>query len=407
VYRLSIDAGITNGTADYVQAALKAASEAHAQALLIELDTPGGLLDATREIVQAILRAPLPVIVYVAPAGARAGSAGLFLVQASHVAVMHPTSNIGAAHPVGAFGGDIEGTMAKKIENDTAAWVRALAQSRSRNSEWAEQAVVKSESVTAREAERLGAIDFLAVDEAELLARADGRIVDVRDAPWRVTTRDAKAVPFERNLKQTAHAVLADPVLVYLLLLLGILGIYVEIQHPGLFLPGILGAACLLLVFGVQALPLNSLGVLLIVLSALLFLAEVYVTSFGLLSVAAIGALLAGSFMLFDVEGSSFRLNPAVVWATAAGFALLVLSIGRKLLTARHQGATSGLATKLGQEAVVLELIPEGGRGKVAFDGSYWDATSSTRLEPHTRCTVDAVDGLLLHVNAKSNHELD
>ncbi len=394
-----LDGGITNGTVDYVQACLAAAEAEHAQAVVFELDTPGGLLDATRQIVRSVLAAKVPVLVYVAPAGARAGSAGLFLVLASHVAAMHPTSNIGAAHPVGAFGGEIEGTMADKVENDTAAWARSLAQAHARNSEWAQRAVTASAAITAREAEHMHVVDLLAASTSELLERADGRIVRVGEQPWRVSTARAKLVPFEPDLRQRAYAMLADPVLIYLLLLLGILGLYVEFQHPGLLLPGILGATCLLLVFGLQALPLNSLGVLLIALAALLFVAEVYVTSFGLLSVTALVCLIWGSSMLFSVEGSSFRLSRWVIWTTAGTFAAIAVLIGQKLLAIRRQGPTSGTEAAVGKPAEVCQTIAAGGTGKVLFDGTYWEATSEVTIPAHARCRVDAIEGLLLRVS--------
>jgi membrane-bound serine protease (ClpP class) len=398
VIQVTLDAGITNGTVDYLTAALERASQVHAQALVIQLDTPGGLLDATRTIVQLLLQAPLPTIVYVAPAGARAGSAGLFLTLAAHVAAMHPTSNIGAAHPVTAFGGDIQGDMADKLENDTAAWARSLAQSRYRNSDWAEQAVRSSESLTAREAVEMRVVELLAPDMATLLEQADGKVVSVLDAPWRVTTQGARVEVFEPDLRQRAHSLLADPVLVYLLLLLGIVGIYLEFHNPGMLLPGVLGAACLFVVFGVQALPLNSLGLLLIGLSGVLFFAEVYITSFGLLSAGAIACLVLGSSMLFEVEGSSFRLARWVMWTIAALFSAMVLFIGRKLLQVKRQGATSGLELAVGAEAEVVRAIEPGSLGKVLFDGAYWDAAASVSLEPKVKCRIERVEGLVLYV---------
>jgi membrane-bound serine protease (ClpP class) len=321
------------------------------------------------------------------------------LTLAAHVAVMHPTSNIGAAHPVSGFGGDIEGEMARKVENDTAAWARSLAQSRGRNSEWAKKAVLESAALTAGEAKQAKVVDLLSASMDQLLSDADGRIVLVRDQPWRVTTAGAAVVDFDRNPQQRMHALLANPTLVYLLLLLGILGVYVEMQNPGMIVPGVLGAACLFVVFGVQTLPLNSLGLLLIGLSAVLFFAEVYVTSFGVLSVAAIAALVAGSSMLFDVTGSSFRLPTSALWGTALSFSALVLWIGNKLLRAKRQGATSGTEVMVGSEARALSPIAPGKRGKVFFDGSYWDAQSEEDVAEGQRCRVERVDGLLLHVS--------
>jgi membrane-bound serine protease (ClpP class) len=399
VVQLEIDGGITQVTADLLEQALAEADRRKAQALVVSIDTPGGLLEATRRIVHAILVAPVPVIAYVAPAGARAASAGTFLVLASHVAAMHPVSSMGAAHPVGAFGSDIEGTMKDKVVNDTAAWARSLAQSRGRNSEWAERAVRESSSITASEALPLHAVDLLAGDLPSLLEQAEGKVVAVQGSAWRVSTGGTEAVRFEPSFRQSLLAVLAHPAILYLLLLAGALGLYVEFTHPGLILPGLFGVLCLGIVFGLQVLPMNGVGLLLIGAAALLFIAEIYVTSLGLLTVAGLACLIGGSYLLFDVPGSPFRLHPLLIWGTAFVFAGSALGVGYLLLRVRRQGATSGPEAWIGAEARVVIEIPAGGRGKIFFDGAYWDATSSERLEPGAPCRVDAVHGLLVSVS--------
>jgi membrane-bound serine protease (ClpP class) len=395
---LEISGAITHQTEELLASALHQGDTRRARAVLIILDTPGGLLDATRAMVQRILDAPLPVLTLVSPAGARAASAGLFLTLASHVAAMHPTSHIGAAHPVAAFGRDIEGDMGEKVVSDTAAWARSLAQARGRDGSWAEKAVRESVSLTATEALENHVIELLAEDAEALLAGAEGRVAMVQHRPWRVATKGAALLRIEPTARQRLYMALANPVLVYLLLIAGVLGLFIESTSPGLIVPGVLGVSCLGIVFGVQVLPMNGFGLLLLGVAALLFIAEVYVTSFGLLAAAGLVCLAVGSYLLFDVPGSSLRLDARVIGATVVGAALVALGFGYKLMQVKRQGVTSGPETWLGREARVTEPIPAGGEGRVFFDGTLWTATSLVRLERDQRCSVTAVDGLLLHV---------
>jgi membrane-bound serine protease (ClpP class) len=398
VVEIEISGVITRQTEELLGAALDEAAARKAQALLVLLDTPGGVLDATRGMVRRILEAPLPVITFVSPAGARAASAGLFVVLASHVAAMHPTSNVGAAHPVTAMGGDIEGSMGDKVLNDTAAWARSLAQARGRNAQWAEQAVRESVSSTASEALANHVVDLLADGTAPLLAAADGKVVAVRETPWRVTTQGAERVRIEPTARQRLYAALANPVLVFLLLVVGALGLLVELSSPGLLLPGVVGVLALSVVFGLQVLPMNGFALLLLGVAALLFAAEVYVTSFGLLSVAGLACLAIGAYLLFDVPGSPLRLDLRVIGATVLGVSAVIAGVGFKLLQVRRQGATSGPEQFPGREARALEAIAAGGQGRVFFDGSLWNATSTRALARDQSCRVTAVEGLLLHV---------
>jgi membrane-bound serine protease (ClpP class) len=403
VLKIEVDGAISRVTAEFVAQAIREAEARRAQALILVLDTPGGLLDATRDIVRAILEAPLPVVTYVAPAGARAASAGLFLSLASHVAAMHPTSNLGAAHPVGAFGGDIEGTMAEKLENDTAAWARSLAQARGRNSTWAEQAVRQSLSLTAAEAESSRVVDLLAPDLGALLAAADGRVVAVRDQAWRVTTAGAAVETLEPSARQRLFSALADPGLIYLLLIAGALGLFIEWHSPGLIVPGLVGATCLVIVFGVQALPLNGFGLLLLGAAAALLIAELYITSFGVLAVLGLACLVLGSYLLFDVPGSDLRLSPVVIWSGALGVAGAGGFFGYKILRTTRQGASSGSEAYVGRVAEVVLAIAPGQPGRVFFDGTYWNAVSDSALASGAKCRVKSIEGLLLHVVADEN----
>jgi membrane-bound serine protease (ClpP class) len=398
VVRADIGETITQVSDDIVRDALVLATRERAQALLLVMDTPGGVLDATRSIVRRILSAPVPVIVFIAPAGAHAGSAGVFLALAAQVTLMQPTSNIGAAHPVASFGQDIKGDIGKKVVNDTAAWAKSLAEARGRNESWAEKAVRESVSLTATEAVAEHVVDGTALDVSDALGKADGRVVEVSDKPWRVTTRGARVVQFELGFSEHLYEALSSPGLVYLLLLLGLLGLYIEFQHPGLIVPGVLGAAALGIVIGVQMLPLNGFGLLLIGLAAVLFFAEVYVTSFGLLGAAGVACLIAGSYLLFDVPGSAVRLGGWTIWSVALTLSAALLLIGYKLVAIKRQGATSGSEALIGKTAEVVEAIRSDAPGKVFFDGTLWTATAASGLDRGKLCRVVSRSGLTVRV---------
>ena len=398
VLRLELGGAVTSATATQLRSALTQARKRKAPLLLVELDTPGGLLDATRDMVRQILESPLPVVVYVAPDGAHAGSAGLFLTLSAHVAAMVPASNLGAAHPVNAFGGDVDGDMRGKIVNDTAAWARSLAQQRGRNVEWAAKAVTESAALTASEALEAGIIDLVANDREQLLSALDGRTVRVRGADVTLSTRGRAVADVERSPGEALYDVLADPNLVYLLLLLGLAGLFVEFQQPGLWVPGTLGLTALVVVFFVQTMPLNSLGIGLIVTAVVLLVLEVYVTSLGLLTLAGMACLVAGSYMLFETPGGSIRLSPLLIWGVAIGLSALLSGIFVLLARAKLQGPTAGVETLPGQLATVHSAIRPGRNGKIFFDGSYWNASADASVDSGTTVRVVRIDGLLVHV---------
>ncbi|HSN15227.1 MAG TPA: ATP-dependent Clp protease proteolytic subunit, partial [Anaeromyxobacteraceae bacterium] len=305
---LRIDGAITGGTAEYVLAGLAKARAEGFAGLAISLDTPGGQLDATREIVQAMLATDLPTLVWVGPAGARAGSAGVFLTLAADVATMHPTSNIGAAHPVTGGGRDVAEEagkdMAKKVENDTAAFARTVASARGRSAEWAEKAVRESVSATAEEAVKLRAVDYTASDLASAIAQADGR--KIRTGAGERTFRGAGAalVPYEKTVRQRLLSFLADPNVVALLMLLGTLGIGIEFYHPGSVVPGVLGGFALFLAFvAMRVIPVNVGAVLLILAGVALLVVEGYVTTHGIAGTGGAACIVLGT--LFFVDRSS------------------------------------------------------------------------------------------------------
>jgi membrane-bound serine protease (ClpP class) len=398
VVEMVLDTEITSATRDYLFAALAHAEATKASALLITLDTPGGLMEATREMVREMLKAEVPVIVYVSPNGARAASAGLFLTLAAHVAAMAPSTHIGAAHPVGLFGGNVEGDMAVKIVNDAAAWSRSLAQTHGRNMDWAEKAVRESSSIPAIEAVDQKVVDLTAEDVPALLKAIHGRKLMVSGQPTDLNTANAKVEPFTMSGRQSLVTFLANPNLMYFLLLLGLFLLFLEFKSPGLIVPGLTGVLLLALVLGVQVLPVNWLGVLLILGAAALFVTEVFVTSFGLLAAGGVVCLIVGSYLLFDVPGSSFRVDPVVIWTVALTFAVLLLVVGFLLVRAKRQGGTSGVDAMAGEEAEVFEAIAAGTPGKIYARGAYWNASCAEPAVKGTRVRIKKMDGMKAEV---------
>jgi membrane-bound serine protease (ClpP class) len=311
---------------------------------------------------------------------------------------MAPSTNIGAAHPVSSFGGDIEGTMGDKVVSDTAAWARSLAETRGRNSEAAEKAVKESASFTVHEALARGLVDLGVDDLDALLAALDGRRVAIGGKDRVLSTKGARIETFEKTRQQAFYDWLANPTLLYLLLLAGILGVYLEVQSPGMIIPGVLGAACLGIVFGLGVLPVNTFGALLIGLSAILFFAEIYVTSFGILAGAGLACLIVGSYLLFEVEGSSYRLAGSVIWSVAITFAAILLFFAFLMVKARRQGPTSGIEALVGKEATASEALVPDQVGRIFMDGAYWNARSDAQVEDGARVLVRRIDGLTVFV---------
>ncbi|MEW6754037.1 MAG: NfeD family protein [Candidatus Latescibacterota bacterium] len=388
-----VNTPITNATRDYLRDAIRRAEAEGAAALLIEMDTPGGLLEATRGLVQSMLEARVPIVVYVAPPGARAGSAGVFITLAAHVAAMAPTTHIGAAHPVSLFGGAGDEVMKRKVENDTAAWARTLAQARGRNADWAEKSVRESASLPADEALAAHVVDLIAPDVTALLRATDGRTVRVGPDSLVLRTAGAHLQEFARTGRQRVAGFLADPDLLFLALLLGLFLLFLEFKSPGLVVPGVVGALLLLLVLAVQVLPVNWVGVLLILGAVALFITEIYVSSFGLLAVGGLACLVVGSYLLFDVPGSSLRVAPQVAWSVALTFAALLLGVGYLLVRAKRQGPTSGVEAMAGEVGVLTQRVAAGQAGRLFLRGAYWTATSDHALEEGARVRVVRMEG--------------
>jgi membrane-bound serine protease (ClpP class) len=395
---VTLDGGITQVARDFLIESIAEAQALKAQALIIQLDTPGGLLQATRDIVAAFLNSEVPIVVWVGPSGARAGSAGVFITMAAHVAAMAPGTNIGAAHPVSAMGKDIEGDMAKKVTNDTVAWARSIAQLRGRNAEWAAEAVRESASIPEREALSKNVIDFVARDEDGLIQALDGRLIELPKRSVRLSTSSVVVMPYAMSPRQKLVQFLANPNLAYILLLVGLFGLFLEFKAPGLMVPGVVGATCIALVLGVQIMPVNWLGVLLIAAATICLVAEVFVPSFGILTIVGLGSLVLGSFLLFDVPESDFRVEPSLIWAGAGGFGVLALTLGSLLMRSMRAGPTTGKESMIGEVGTVVRPIGIERPGRVDLRSTTWLAVADERILEQTLVRVVKVEGITLQV---------
>ncbi len=401
VHFLTWDDAITPVTRTVIQEAIEEVAESGGAALVIELDTPGGLLDATRDIVSDILDSPVPVLVWVGPAGARAASAGTFITMAAHVAAMAPGTNIGAASPVSMTGGEIDSTMASKMFNDTAAFVRTIAERRDRNAVWAEEAVRDAVSITENEAVELNVVDFVARDRDDLLAQAEGRVVEVLDdeitLAFEGTVYEETVIP----LRYRILSILVNPNVVYILMMLGIYGLFFELQNPGAIFPGVIGAICIILaLYSMQTLPLNLTGVLFLVLGGVLFLLEIKITSYGLLSLAGVGCTLLGGLMLFESPEPALRASLAVIVPiTLVTAALFLVAVGLSVRTMKRP-ATTGREGLVGSVGTVLSNLEP--RGQIDVHGEIWGAQATEGTDPALttgeEVEVVAMDGLLLEV---------
>lgn len=391
------DGVINPVAAEYVHDALTAALETGAQALIIRLNTPGGLDTSMRLIIKDITGASIPVVVYVAPSSARAASAGVFIAMAAHVAAMAPGTNIGAAHPVAVGGGDLDDTMKAKIENDSVAYIKSIAEQRKRNAAWAEDAVRKSLSVTERDALKLKVVDLIADDLPSLLKQLDGRAVQLQAGRAVLHTAGAETREFPMGLRLEFLKALSDPNIAYLLMTIGTVGLMAELYNPGAILPGIVGAISLVMAFyALQSLPVNYAGVLLFLLGIVFFILEATVTSYGLLAIGGVISLLLGSVMLIKTDAEFLRISWSViipVVTLVAIFSLLIVSMGVRAMRRPH---TTGPEGMVGLVAVARTALAP--HGHVAVQGELWDAVSEQPLQPGEEAEVTGVEGLRLRV---------
>ena len=395
---IEMDGAISPITVRLLDSAIEHARADGAQALIVELNTPGGLERSMRSMVQSILKSDVPVIVYVAPTGARAASAGVFITIAAHVAAMAPATNIGAAHPV-AVGGQMDKEMTKKVENDAAAFARTIATERGRNVDWAEKAVRSSVSATEREAVKLHVVDLIADSVPDLLAKVDGRVVKTSKGPVTLATRDAKVIPIQVRFRDRFLALITDPSVAYILMMVGMLGIFFELSNPGSVLPGVIGGISLILAFfAFQSLPINWAGLMLILFGLILLIVEIKVASHGVLTVGGIVAMLLGSFMLYDApESGGLRISWVVVVPTVGSMAALVIFAVSAGLRALYQPPSTGAVGMVGHVGVVRSALnPE---GQVLIDGELWRAVAPDGpVAAGEAVEVRAMDGLTLQV---------
>lgn len=397
---------------NYILGVLEDAADHGAALVVLELDTPGGLSDSTREITQGILASPVPVAVYVSPPGARAASAGLFVLMSGHIAAMAPSTNTGAAHPVG-LGGEVDDVSATKAVNDAAATMRALATARGRNAEWAEQAVRESVSVSEREALELNVIDLVARNLDDLLEHIDGWTVETSAGEVTLALAGAPRHRASMNIADQVLHVLADPNIAFILLTVGSLGIIAELYSPGTLIPGTIGAFALLLAFfSLGNLPTNWAGVAFIILAVVLFIAELNTEGTGFLGAAAVAAFLLGGLILFrPLRPSSptlpdLRVAPALIAGMTAGMAGFLLIVIRQVVRARGEPVRTGTEHYIGQIARVRQDLQP--RGRVWFQGQPWTAvTRSGEFVPAGQdVRIVAIDGLILIVEPVNSSDL-
>jgi membrane-bound serine protease (ClpP class) len=395
---LTLSDSIQPASLRYLERGLETADAAGAAVTILELNTPGGLLSSLRQMTTAITTARRPVVVYVTPSGAQAASAGFFLLMAADVAAMAPGTNAGAAHPVAGEGAEFTKTMGEKVTNDAAALIRSLAAQRGRSSEWAEKAVRDSLSYTEREAVEKKLVDVVANDRAELLKWLDGRSVKRFDGHTeKLDTAAPEIVILGPSASDKLLSAIAHPNIAYLLLLLGMVGIYFELSHPGVVLPGVLGGVSILLaLFALSVLPVNYVGVLLILLGIGFFVLEVKVASYGLLTAAGLTSFVLGSLMLIRSPFPALRVGLAVVLPTALAVAFVVMFLLTRVLRSHRKAPLTGAEGLVGEigEAVTA-LVPV---GKVFVHGEYWDATASGPVPAGSRVRIVRLEGKRLEV---------
>ncbi|MFZ5523361.1 MAG: NfeD family protein [Pseudomonadota bacterium] len=429
---LGVDGAISPGSADYVVRGLKTAASDHAQLVVLKMDTPGGLDTAMRQVIKQIIASPVPVAAFVAPEGARAASAGTYILYASHIAAMAPATNLGAATPVnigiGGIGGQPEpdkqqqqdggknkdkgndkkppagkmpssgSTLEHKQINDAAAYIRSLAQMRGRNIEWAEQAVREAVSLSADEALKLKVIDVIARDVPELLSKLDGRKVNVLGAERKLDMKDARIVTLEPDWRSRLLAVIADPSIAYLLLLGGMFGLFFEFSNPGFVLPGVVGAISLLLaLYALQMLPVNYAGLGLIILGLAFMIAEVFLPSFGVVGIGGVVAFMIGSVMLIDTDIPGFGIPWSVIVPVGIASALFIFFVGGMALKSRKRPVVSGREQLVGSSGEVLEDF-DGKDGWARVHGENWRIRCKRPLSSGQKIRVVGRDGLIFDV---------
>ena len=400
---IKVEGPIGPATAGFISRAIDQAAENQSQCLVIQLDTPGGLLDSTKTIVQKFLGSPVPTVVYVAPAGATATSAGCFITLAADLAVMAPATSIGAAHPVAIGGNPVGGeeklddTMKQKLENYAVSYIEIIAARRNRNVDWAKSSVKESASISAEKALQLKVIDFIAKDVPDLLAQIDGREV----GGHKLQTRGAEVIEIGMSARERVFQLLWRPEVMFILMLIAIYGIIGELSNPGAILPGVVGAIALILALYMAAiLPVSLAGVTLIVLATGLFIADIYAPTHGVLTVGGIVSFFLGALMLFDRADPAFRLSLSIIISATVVTALFFIAIVGAGLRAQFLPVRAGRETMVGKVTPALARIDASG-GKVFIEGEYWNAVSETVVEKGQPVEVVGFEGLTLKVKPR------
>ena len=394
VYVIEISGSINPAVADFLKKGINQASADGVSCVIIKIDTPGGLAESMRIIVKAIFASKVPVVTYVAPSGARAASAGVMITIAADIAAMAPGTNIGAAHPVGAGGKDIGGKMSEKVTNDMVAHVKSIAQKRGRNVQWVEKAVRESVSVTETEALKANVIDIVAKDLDDLIRQINGRKIENKGV---LKLDNPKKTMIEESFRTKVLKIISDPNVAYILMMIGLAGLYFELSHPGAVLPGVVGGISIILAFfAFQTIPVNYAGFLLIILAIVFFIMEMKIASYGLLSIAGITSLLLGSLMLFESNGTDMRLSWKVLVPTlmvVSGFFVAISGLVFKSQLSKPKTGARGL---LGEIGVVKEPILQ--EGKVFVHGELWKAISKDSIEKGAKVRVLKIENLVLEV---------
>lgn len=427
-YIIQIEGIISPATADYFSRSLEKAIDANAAFLLVRLDTPGGLDLSMRDMIKQIIASPVPVVTYVTPGGARAASAGTYLLYASHVAAMTPATNLGAATPVQLETGFTPGedksplsepdkedksdkpaqqhqdTMTKKVVNDAVAYIRGLAELRGRNADWAEKAVREAASLPAETALKQGVIDIVADNQRDLIKQLDGRKVTVLGNETTMKTDSVTLTEILPDWRNKVLEIISNPNIAYILMMIGIYGLIFEFANPGSIVPGTIGSICLLLaLFSFQILPINYAGLALILLGIALMVAEAFQPSFGVLGLGGVAAFVTGSVILIDTDLPGYGINIGVVAGiTVSTVAFFLMALGM-ILRNRHHPIVSGREEMLGAVCVALEDFSD--KGRVAVHSERWTARTSQLLHKGDKARVLAIDGLTLEVEPISEEE--
>jgi membrane-bound serine protease (ClpP class) len=398
IFTIEVDGIINPPTAKFIIDSIDEATKEGGQCLIIQLDTPGGLMESMRLIVKKILTSNIPVIVYVSPKGARAASAGVFITMAAHIAAMAPGTHIGAAHPVtlGAEGKENK-TMTEKIVNDTVSNIKSIAKTRGRNVDWAEKAVRKSVSITEEEALKLNVVDLISSDLQDLLTKIDGRVVKFDGSSRTLLTKGMQPRSLQMSWRDKLLDVISNPQIAYYLLMLGGMGIFFELSNPGAILPGVVGGIFLILAFyALQVLPVNYAGLALILFAIILFIAEIKVVSHGLLAVGGVISLLLGSLMLFQSPAEYMRISLSVIIPAVLVTSAFFIFAATMAIRARLTKPTTGMEGLVGEIGTAsTPIAPE---GKVYIHGEFWDVVSDQNIEKGERVQVIGVVNLKLKV---------